>query len=211
METTVSTLSLRAKLKEVVSKEMFKPFFLLCPLLTRGVLLLLVPLLSIQAQKIRINPDTRMKAVFLINFTKYISWTTLDTVKDFTIGVYGLDDILLPLKQLSKERASGGQKIEVGRVESLEEIEVCDILFIPIDQTGAFHKLRPKIPPQNILLVGESLGFATSDGAINFIKRDGKIKLEINRKALEMANLTASSQLLKLAILVGEEETPFRD
>jgi hypothetical protein len=152
-----------------------------------------------------------MKAVFLINFTKYISWTTLDTVKNFTIGVYGLDDILVPLRQLSKERAAAGQKIDVQRVSKLEEIEVCDILFVPVDQTASFHELRPKIPPENILLVGESLGFATSDGAINFIKRDGKIKLEINRKALLAANLTASSQLLKLAILVGEEDLPLRD
>ena len=190
---------------------MVNRFSFLRPLFIRGVILLLVPLLSIQAQRIHVNPDTRMKAVFLINFTKYISWTTLDTVKNFTIGVYGLDDILLPLKQLAKERGSEGQKIDVGRVESLKEIESCDILFVPIDQTEAFHKLKPKIPPQNILLVGESLGFATSDGAINFIKREGKIKLEINRKALQAANLTASSHLLKLAILVGEEESPFRD
>ena len=152
-----------------------------------------------------------MKAVFLINFTKYISWTTLDTVKHFRIGVYGLDDILLPLKQLAKERASEGQEIAIKHVETVEEIELCNILFVPVDQTAAFHKLRPDIPPQNILIVGESLGFATSDGAINFIKRDGKIKLEINRKALQSANLTASSHLLKLAILVGEEERPFRD
>lgn len=190
---------------------MVKRFSILRPLLFRGVLLLLLPLLSLQAQRVRVNPDTRMKAVFLINFTKYISWTTLDTVKNFTIGVYGLDDILIPLRQMSKERASDGQEIVVERVSSIEEIEVCDILFVPIDQSQAFHELRPDIPPQNILLVGESLGFATSDGAINFIKRDGKIKLEINRKALHAANLTASSHLLKLAILVGEEETPFRD
>lgn len=192
-------------------KAMMRQFKKVRPLLAGGILVLLIPLFSAQAQRIRVNPDTRMKAVFLINFTKYISWTTLDTVKNFTIGVYGLDDILLPLRQMSKERASEGQKIDVERVESVEEIEACDILFVPINQTEAFHKLRPKIPPQNILLVGESLGFATSDGAINFIKRDGKIKLEINRKALQAANLTASSHLLKLAILVGEEETPFRD
>ncbi len=190
---------------------MVKQYSFFRPLFIRGVILLLVPLLSIQAQRIRVNPDTRMKAVFLINFTKYISWTTLDTVKNFRIGVYGLDDILLPLKQLAKERASDGQEIAIKRVETVEEIEVCDILFVPVDQTEAFHKLRPDIPPQNILLVGESLGFATSDGAINFIKREGKIKLEINRKALHAANLKASSHLLKLAILVGEEEAPFRD
>lgn len=177
-----------------------------------AMILLLIPLFSAQAQRIRVNPDTRMKAVFLINFTKYISWTTLDTIKSFKIGVYGLDDILVPLKQMSRERAADGQKIDVERVNTLQEIEACDILFVPIDQTRAFRELRPNIPPQNILLVGESLGFATSDGAINFIKRDGKIKLEINRKALEAANLTASSHLLKLAILVGEdEEAPFRD
>jgi len=190
---------------------MIRRLILFRPLLASLVLLLLVPLFSAQAQRIRVNPDTRMKAVFLINFTKYISWTTLDTVKNFTIGVYGLDDILVPLRQMSKERASEGQKIVVERVFNVEEIEVCDILFVPIDQTEAFRKLRPNIPPQNILLVGESLGFATSDGAINFIKRDGKIKLEINRQALHAANLKASSHLLKLAILVGEEETLFRD
>lgn len=190
---------------------MLKYYKMFRPVLIGIALLLLLPNNTTQAQRIRVNPDTRMKAVFLINFTKYISWTTLDTVKNFTIGVYGFDDIMLPLKQMSKERASAGQKIDVQRVTEIEEIEVCDILFVPVEQTEAFHKLRPDIPPENILLVGESLGFATSDGAINFIKREGKIKLEINRKALEAANLVASSHLLKLAILVGEEETPFLD
>lgn len=199
-------------MEEIYKRPMIRRLTKMRPIVMSFMLLLLVPVFSAQAQRIRINPDTRMKAVFLINFTKYISWTTLDTVKNFKIGVYGLDDILVPLKQMSRERAVDGQKIDVERVGTMEEIETCDILFVPVSQTEAFHKLRPNIPPQNILFVGESLGFATSDGAINFIKRDGKIKLEINRKALEAANLTASSHLLKLAILVGEdEETPFRD
>ncbi len=181
------------------------------PLFLRLLLLVLIPLLPIQAQRIHVNPDTRMKAVFLMNFTKYISWTSLDTVEIFNIGVYGFDDILLPLRQMSKERAASGQTINVERVSNVEEIEACEILFVPIEQSEAFHALRPDIPPENILVVGESLGFATSDGAINFIKRDGKIKLEINRAALAEARLTASSHLLKLAILVGEEDELYHD
>ena len=180
-------------------------------LLARGLVLLLVPLLFVEGQRIHVNPDTRMKAVFLMNFTRYISWTTLDTAQVFTIGVYGLDGILLPLKQLSRERKAAGQVVNIKRVSKTEEIEGCEILFVPIAQTEAFHKLRPDIPPENILIVGESLGFATSDGAINFIKRNGKIKLEINREALAEAKLSASSQLLKLAILVGEENIQARD
>ncbi len=180
------------------------PFFQKQTLL-RYLFLVLLPLFSIQAQRLHVNPNTRMKAVFLINFTQYISWTTLDTAKIFNIGIYGLDEILLPLRQMSRERKSSGQTIKVKRVSKIEEIETCEILFVPVSQAEKFHTLRPDIPPENILIVGESLGFATSDGSINFIKRDGKIKLEINRKALEKANLTASSHLLKLAILVGEE------
>ncbi len=179
--------------------------------LFRLLVILILPLLTFQGQRIHVNPETRMKAVFLMNFTQYISWTTLDSVKAFTIGVYGLDDILLPLKQMSRERKTSGQTVRIERVSKVEEIEACEILFVPVAQAEAFHKLRPNIPPENILIVGESLGFASSDGAINFIKRDGKIKLEINRKALADANLSASSQLLKLAILVGEEETLRRD
>ena len=181
------------------------------PLVFKSILVVIIPLITFQGQRLHVNPDTRMKAVFLLNFTKYISWTTLDTSQAFTIGVYGLNDILLPLKQLSRERAEAGQEIQIKRVSKAAEIEACEILFIPVEQAAAFHKLKPDIPPENILMVGESLGFATSDGAINFIKRDGKIKLEINRKALAAANLKASSQLLKLAILVGEGELPIHD
>lgn len=170
------------------------------------LLVLLIPLFLLQGQRIHINPDTRMKAVFLMNFTKYISWTTLDTAQVFTVGVYGLDDILLPLNQMSRERKSSGQLVNIERVNTAKEIEACEILFVPVERTEAFRELKPNIPPENILVVGESLGFATSDGAINFIKRDGKIKLEINRQALKEARLTASSHLLKLAILVGEGE-----
>ena len=165
----------------------------------------------LQSQRVRVNPDTRMKAVFLINFTKYISWTSLDTAQVFNIGVYGLDEILMPLRQMAKERRAMGQQINVARVGTVEEVEACQILFVPLNQVEKFREMKPDIPPENILVVGESLGFATSDGAINFIKRDGKIKLEINRKALADANLVASSHLLKLAILVGEEEILYDD
>lgn len=201
-------MSLTEELDKILSLRVEKK---LSHILARRLVFLLIPLFLVQGQRIHVNPDTRMKAVFLMNFTQYISWTTLDTAKVFTIGVYGLDDILLPLRQMSGERKTAGQIVNVERVSSSKEIEACEILFVPVSQAESFHKLRPNIPPENILIVGESLGFATSDGAINFIKRDGKIKLEINRATLAKANLSASSHLLKLAILVGEKENQNRD
>lgn len=171
------------------------------------LVLLAIPLSMSQGQRFGVNPDTRMKAVFLYNFTKYISWTSLDTAKTFTIGVFGVDEILVPLRMMSQERMESGQKINIIKITDPEQVDICEIVFVPVHSSTAFHELRPGMPNTNILFVGESLGFATSDGAINFVKRDGKIKLEINRQALKDANLTASSHLLKLAILVGEGET----
>ena len=171
----------------------------------------LILLAPIQAQRVNVSPDTRMKAVFLYNFTKYISWTTLDTLDHFTIGVFGVDEILVPLRMMAQERQRSGQTIEILKVTDTAQVAQCEILFVPVHNTQAFRAFRPGLPPENILYVGESLGFATSDGAINFVKRDGRIKLEVNREALADANLKASSHLLKLAILVGEEEVPDRD
>ncbi|MCK4640786.1 MAG: YfiR family protein [Candidatus Marinimicrobia bacterium] len=47
-----------------------------------------------------------------------------------------------------------------------------------------------------------SKGFANEGVAINFVTVEGKIRFEINIRALESAGLRVSSQLLKLAILV---------
>ena len=41
--------------------------------------------------------------------------------------------------------------------------------------------------------------------AVNFVERDGTIKFEMSERALKEARIQVSSQLLKLAILVDEE------
>jgi hypothetical protein len=55
-----------------------------------------------------------------------------------------------------------------------------------------------------VLLVGESNGFATNGGAINFFSDGNKIRFEINPRAAEAAGLRVSSQLLRVAKIVSD-------
>jgi len=50
--------------------------------------------------------------------------------------------------------------------------------------------------------VGDGKGFGSRGLAINFVLVDGKLKFEINTRALSIARLDMSSQLLKLGILL---------
>jgi hypothetical protein len=53
-----------------------------------------------------------------------------------------------------------------------------------------------------ILTVGEDEEFAQKNGIINFVLKDGKVRLEINLAAARKAGLTMSSKLLAVADVV---------
>jgi hypothetical protein len=58
-----------------------------------------------------------------------------------------------------------------------------------------------------ILSVGETDGFATDGGVINFKLDDGRVRFEINVDAAEREQLHISSKLLSLAQIVRSEKS----
>jgi hypothetical protein len=50
--------------------------------------------------------------------------------------------------------------------------------------------------------VGENPGFAEGGGVVNFLIREGRVRLEINIGAAERERLRISAKLLKLAEIV---------
>ena len=57
-----------------------------------------------------------------------------------------------------------------------------------------------------ILIISDSEGLARKGTAINFVIIDDRLKFEMNLKAIQDAGLRISSQLLKLAIPVDDED-----
>lgn len=143
-----------------------------------------------------------IKAAFIYNFTKYIEWETSSNQNEFVIGIVGSSGINMPLVLIARTNTVKNKKIMVRIVNNLEDIRGCSILFISKNNTFSLPSILDQAG-RGVLTVSEEPGFAKLGTAFNFVIKNDKIKFEANLRALNSAGLRASSQLLKLAQIVG--------
>ena len=146
----------------------------------------------------------RVKAVFLYNFIDYVRWPEGERSGVFKVGILGDSPLERHLREIAKKRRAGDRKLQVMVFEDAGDLESCHILFISEAQQEALTVVRKDLAGKPVLIVSDTPGLARQGAAINFVLIEGKLKFEINQQALKRADLRASSQLLKLAILVGE-------
>ena len=146
---------------------------------------------------------TRFKAVFIYNFIDYVKWPEAQKTGPFVIAVIGESDIRATLEQIARKRKVGEREIVVRTQPAVgDSLPPCHILFVSSSLENKLKDIKEKIKGKHILTVSDTEGFARKGVAINFVLVDGKLKFEINLKALAHVDLNLSSQLLKLGILV---------
>jgi hypothetical protein len=167
--------------------------------LTMSLAIVLAPLMAFQPAADK-NSEYQLKAAFLYNFIQYIEWGGAGGGGEgYVIGILGDSPIDDPLTEISK---NGNKKITVKHFRSPGDITYCHILFISKNAPYGADAILSKVG-RGTLTVGEKDGLARQGIAINFVIVDNKLKFESNLKAISDAGLKASSQLLKLAIIVG--------
>lgn len=147
-----------------------------------------------------------VKAVFLYHFTQYLQWPGELERGVFTIVVFGQSEIVAPLQEIAKKKTVGPRSIVVRQCSEIGQIGRPRILFISKSAAPRISQVLEKTRGMDILTVGEVEGLGFRGVAVNFVMREGTIKFEMSEKALKDARIRISSQLLKLAILVDEEE-----
>jgi hypothetical protein len=157
-----------------------------------------------------ISPNTQidkaseynLKAAFIYNFTKYIEWKAVSDDNEFTIGIIGSSPINNPLAEVIKTETVDGKKIIIKQFNKPEDISACHILFISRSADAELDDILAKTMEKGTLIISEQNGYAQAGTAINFVIINRKLKFEANVKAINAAGLSASSQLLKLAIII---------
>ena len=149
------------------------------------------------------NAEYKVKAGYLYNFTKFITWP-IDDSTTFNICILGQDpfgDLIDPIEK----RTAFGSPIKLIRVNALTKTQRCHIVFISSGNKEEFVARNALIVRDlgNSLSVGEGEAFAEGSGMIGFVNRDGKIKLQINLKTLQKSGLTVSAKLLEVAEIIG--------
>lgn len=146
--------------------------------------------------------EYNLKAAFIYNFTKYIEWSELAAENEFIIGVIGESSINDPLAEIVKTETVDNKKITIKQFTKPADISFCNILFISRNCNFPLEDILGKTTGKGTLIISEKNGYAEQGTAINFVTVKQKLKFEANVKALNAAGLTASSQLLKLAIII---------
>ena len=147
----------------------------------------------------------QVEAVFLFNFAKYVEWpgsTFPDTAAPITIGVLGTDPFGDNLQHAVDGKTINGRRCAIKHLDSGSELAGCQILFISDSvgsDVGGILEKSGKLP---ILTVGEGDVFARNGGIVNFVLKNGNVRLEIDLAAAKKSGLTISSKLLAVADVV---------
>ena len=145
--------------------------------------------------------EYNLKAAFVYNFTKYINWGNYTPENEFVIGIIGTSPIYEPLQEIAKTKTVNDKKITILRFDKIEDISFCNILYIPKNTSIPLYSILTKVS-HGTLTISEEEGYAQQGTAFNFVLVKDKLRFESNIQALNSTGLKASSQLLKLAIIV---------
>jgi len=146
--------------------------------------------------------EYQVKALFLLNFIKYVNWPAgaLSGDRDpIVIGVLGQDNFNDSLTNATEGKTIDGRSIIIKHVSDDDDLSGCAILFISSSETSRLVGILGKASALPILTVGENESFFQDGGIINFTLREGKIHLEIDLKAAQKVKLEISSKLLSVA------------
>ena len=144
-----------------------------------------------------------------MSFAKFVDWpdkTFAGPRAPFMICVIGQDPFGSSLDKLLGQSV-GDHPVEVDRypTRSLSEAQHCQIAFISASEKPRFAKMIGSFHGKSVLLVGDTAGFASAGGMIEFQSEQDHVGFAINPDAAARAALTVSSKLLAIAQIVHDD------
>jgi hypothetical protein len=174
---------------------------------------ILAPIVMFSASPVaraQANPPSEyeLKAVFLFNFAKFIDWPPNSfggPQSPFTICILGKDPFGQVLDDKLQGKTVGDRHTAVQRLKDKAEARRCQMLFVSSSESPHLGQIIESLQGANVLLVGETNGFATAGGTIEFTLEDSRVRFTINTDAADRAGLKFSAKLLTLAKIVHDE------
>lgn len=151
--------------------------------------------------------EYQLKAAFLFNFAKFIEWPPSSFASHqtpFVICILGADPFGRAIDDTLRGETIEGRAVIVERTHDLSQLRHCQVAFISASDKDHLREIFQSVRGANVLLVGETAGFASAGGAIQFEMRGDHIRFSINPEAAERAGLRVSSKLLSLATIVHD-------
>jgi hypothetical protein len=143
----------------------------------------------------------RLKAVFLFNFTQFVTWPPAAFASEaspFVIGVLGENPFGTALVEATRGEKVGGRPIVVQAIRRAEDAAACHILFVG-DVGATLGDTLARLAGRPVLTVADTPGFCARGGTIEMATANNRLRLTVNLAAARAAGLEISSKLLRVA------------
>jgi hypothetical protein len=151
--------------------------------------------------------EHEVKAAFLFHFARLTEWPEAAAPKDqpFVVAIIGEDPFGPTLERVLASQTVEGRPLQIRRVATAEALgERPHIAFISASHHDEVGRVLRHFRGQPVLTVSEMEGFGERGGIVNFVvTAEGRVRFEINVREADASGLKLSSQVLKLARIVG--------
>jgi len=150
--------------------------------------------------------ELHVKAAYLLHFVRYIYWPSPSPAvpsSPVVLGVLGHDPMVEVLESTVSGKTVDKRSVQVKVFTSADQIDHCDILFVPRSESKQLPAVLSAISGRPILTVGDKERFSNEGGMIEFLLIDDTIRFTINNEAVEKAGLKLSSELLRVAYSIS--------
>ena len=162
------------------------------------------------ASPARAQPPTpteyQIKAAFLYNFARFVTWPTTafaDSASPFVFGILGSDPFGAELDEAVKGHEIEGRPVRFN-ASVRSGAGSCQLLFVGASEAENLSSLLAALRARPILTVADILDFARQGGHIQFVTEGSKVRFEINVGSADRARLKIGSKLLRLATVVHD-------
>lgn len=173
-----------------------------------AILLLLsaVALLSLPgASQAETAIEEKVKAAFIVNFARFISWPEDLFSKDtdpLVICTVGIDAEGAAFAGIDSKKIKG-RPIVLENLKSLnDKKQTCHLLYVKGVSDDDLQAYLQKNATSPVVSISESEGFAGLGGTIEFVKVEDRLSFKINNTKAKERRLRVNASLLNLAVEV---------
>ena len=154
-----------------------------------------------------VSREYQVKAVFLFNFAKYVTWPAMEigerSPAEVRVCVTGNTPFFALLKSAIQGETLDDRPLQAIALEGLDEARSCQILYVGDLKTADARAWLAAVRGRQVLTVGD--GALNDDTVIAFVRDENRVRFDINRAAASRRGLNVSSKLLRLARQVRDQ------
>ena len=146
-----------------------------------------------------------VKAAFLYNFAKYVSWPPTAASDSFRLCIVAEPGFVKRVDNLIAGETIEGRPVLREVPASAEAARSCNILYVGSGESARGERLIQAVHGAAVLTVADA-DSRPRDGMITFVRDGDRVRFDVDNSAAQNAGLAISSRLLRLARHVGPQE-----